>query len=112
MARNKKYDREAELKKFLRSIGKSDEADESKDTFAYFFDDAIEEALNYCNRDEVHVGMSTSIRDLARIRYNQEGAEGESSRSEGGVSQSYEEGIPRRVRSVLNRYRLAKVRRF
>lgn len=76
------------------------------------YDDATLEALNYCNREEPVRGMLTSIRDLAKIRYNQEGAEGETSRSEGGVSRSFEEGIPRKIRTVLNRYRLAKVGRF
>lgn len=76
------------------------------------YDDATFEVLNYCNREEPVRGMLPSIRDLAKIRYNQEGAEGEVSRSEGGVSQTYEEGIPRRIRSVLNRYRQARVRRL
>lgn len=81
-------------------------------TLEDLYDDATIEALNYCNREEPVRGMLTSIRDLAKIRYNQEGAEGETSRSEGGVSRSFEEGIPRKIRTVLNRYRLAKVGRF
>ena len=107
-----KYNRTEELQKFIRHLGKTDANENEKLVLGYFYDDAVNEALNYCNRDDVVIGMATSIRDLAKIRYNQEGAEGESSRSEGGVSQSYEEGIPRKIRSVLNRYRLAKVGRF
>lgn len=76
------------------------------------YDDAVLEALNYCNVDAVDVGMSASIRDLAKIRYNQEGIEGELARSEGGVSQSFEEGIPKRIRSSLNRYRKGTVGRL
>lgn len=71
-------------------------------------EDAISEACGYCNIEEPVLGMATSIRDLARIRYNQMGNEGETSRSEGGVSQSFEEGIPKKIRSILNRYRVAK----
>lgn len=106
------YDRNEELKKFYRSIGKSDVVGDELESLTDTYDDAVSEALDYCNRDEVVAGMATSIRDLAKIRFNQEGAEGEVSRSEGGVSQSYEEGIPRRIRSVLNRYRQARVRRL
>lgn len=106
------YDRDEELLKFYRSIGKPEPTEEAAEPLVDIYDDAMSEVLGYCNRDEVVPGVATSIRDLAKIRYNQEGAEGESSRSEGGVSQSYEEGIPRRIRSVLNRYRQAKVRRL
>lgn len=108
----REYDREEELLKFYRSIGKSEAKTPEVEALADIYDDAVDEALNYCNREGVDPGMATSIRDLAKIRYNQEGAEGEVSRSEGGVSQTYEEGIPRRIRSVLNRYRQAKVRRL
>lgn len=108
----RKYERGKELEKFYRSIGKSSLSDEEKERLADLYDDAASEALDYCNRDEVIPGMATSIRDLATIRFNQEGAEGEISRSEGGISQTYEEGIPRKIRSSLNRYRQARVRRL
>lgn len=108
----RKYDREKELLKFYRSVGKSKTTGDEKEVLKDYYDDAMNEALDYCNRDEITAGMATSIRDLAKIRYNQVGAEGEVSRSEGGVSQTYEEGIPRRIRSSLNRYRQARVRRL
>lgn len=106
------YKKEKELEKFYRALGKTDAETSVKEYLADIYDDAVTEALNYCNRKEVEVGMATSIRDLAKIRYNQEGAEGESSRSEGGVSQTYEVGIPLKIRSTLNRYRQARVRRL
>lgn len=73
-----------------------------------FYEDAKAEVLDYCYRDDVVGNMASSIRRLAVIRYNQEGNEGESSRSEGGVSQSFEEGMPKSLRASLNRYRVAK----
>lgn len=124
------YDREKEIEKLARSVRMPKlniesslpqelplTIHESGDVEARLilediYDDAVIEALNYCNRDTVLIGMTVSIRDLAKIRYNQQGAEGESSRGEGGVSQSFEEGIPRKIRTALNNYRLAKVRRF
>lgn len=72
--------------------------------------DALTDVLDYTNRDVLIGNMPTSVKDLYIIRSNQEGNEGETSRSEGGVSQSFEEGIPKRIRSKLNRYRLARMR--
>lgn len=117
------YSRTEELEKFARKVGVEmwnvpddllaglEDAEETNKRLCLedIYDDAVSEALGYCNRETVVPGMATSIRDLAKIRYNQEGAEGELSRSEGGVSQTFEDGIPRKIRSQLNRYRIAKV---
>lgn len=72
--------------------------------------DAVIDALDYCNRDILVGNMSSSVKDLYLFRRNTEGVEGETSRSEGGVSQSFEVGIPKRIQAKLNRYRVAKVR--
>lgn len=72
--------------------------------------DALADVLDYTNQDELIGNMISSVKDMMIIRYNQEGNEGESSRSEGGVSQSFETGIPKKVKSKLNRYRVANVR--
>lgn len=76
------------------------------------FDDAEQEALNYCKRTDIVIGMATSIRDLAKLRFNQRDVEGETSRSEGGVSQSFEEGIPKKIRTQLNSFRIARARKI
>lgn len=106
------YDRAAEIEKFVRYLGKASMDATEQSFLDDIYDDAAMEALGYCNRDDIHVGMSTSIRDLAKIRYNQQGSEGELSRSEGGISQTFEDGIPRKIRSQLNKYRVAKVGRI
>lgn len=72
--------------------------------------DAVIDALDYCNRDILIGNMSSAVKDLYLFRRNTEGVEGETSRSEGGVSQSFEVGIPKRIQAKLNRYRVAKVR--
>ncbi|EOL45816.1 phage head-tail connector protein [Enterococcus caccae] len=72
--------------------------------------DSLTDVLDYCNRDTLIGNMITSVKDLFIIRYNQEGNEGETSRSEGGVSQTFETGIPLKIRSKLNRYRVASMR--
>lgn len=71
---------------------------------------AIADVLGYCNRDEIIEALIPAIRDLTTIRFNQIGVEGEQARSEGGVSQEFEEGIPKRIRSQLNRHRIARAR--
>lgn len=72
--------------------------------------DVLAEVLDYCNRDVLMGNMITSVKDLFIVRHNMEGNEGETSRAEGGVSQTFETGIPLKIRSSLNRYRVAKVK--
>lgn len=88
-------------------------ADDAKvDYITGFYEDAKSEVLGYCQRDDVIGDMPTAIRQLAKVRYNQEGNEGEASRSEGGISQSFEEGIPKNIRTQLSRYRIARARKL
>lgn len=70
-------------------------------------DDAAEWAQTYTRRATVPDGMLVAIGDLALIAYNRMGTEGESSRSEGGESYSFE-SAPARVYDNLGMYRLAK----
>lgn len=74
--------------------------------------DALADALDYTNRDVLVGNMDTAVKDLYIFRRNTEGVEGETSRSEGGVSQSFEIGIPKRIRTKLNRYRIATLKTF
>ncbi|WP_312541421.1 phage head-tail connector protein [Enterococcus sp.] len=71
--------------------------------------DAMYDALDYCNRDLLIGHMISSVKDLYIFRVNTEGVEGSVSRSEGSVSQTFEIGIPAKIKSKLNRYRLASV---
>jgi len=72
-------------------------------------EDSQEEILDYCNRDVLLTKMEGLQRELAIIYYNRRGSEGESSRSEGGVSVSYSTEIPESIKSRLNAYRRLKV---
>lgn len=74
--------------------------------------DALSDVLDYTNRDELIGNMDRSVKDMMIVRYNQEGNEGESSRSEGGVSQSFEIGIPLKIKMKLDRYVIGKVISF
>lgn len=85
------------------------EGDEQDMKLAVLLEDATDDALGYTNRNETVPGMSSAIRDLAVIRWNEEGNEGESSRSEGSVSRTFEVGIPVKVKEKLSRFRQGQV---
>ncbi|MHB9679752.1 phage head-tail connector protein [Lactococcus lactis] len=75
-------------------------------------EDAVILVLDYTNQDKMLDSMWLYARQLATITFNRESTEGESSRSEGGVSQSFIEDIPLNIQRGLNRYRLGKVVSF
>lgn len=70
---------------------------------------AYGKVLDYTNRDSLIGNMEDSVYELSVISSNRDGNEGELSRSEGGVSQSFVEGIPKDIKSSLNRYRLGSL---
>lgn len=74
-------------------------------------EDTITVVLDFCNRDDDQMidPLCQYARKLAIISYNTEGNEGEKSRSEGGVSQSFSDDIPSNIKNSLKRYRLGKV---
>ena len=75
-------------------------------------EDAEAEILDYCNRDVLLPRMLGLQRELAIIYYNRLGSEGESSRSDGGVSVSYSTDIPENIKRRLNSYRRLKAVRL
>lgn len=70
---------------------------------------AYSDVLGYTNREALTGNMESSVYDIAVVRLNMMGNEGETSRSEGGVSQSFETGIPKSIKSALNRYRVGRL---
>ena len=71
-------------------------------------EDAEYEILDYTNRTELLPKMEGLQRELAIEYYNRQGSEGETSRSEGGVSVSYSTDIPEKMKSRLSAYRRLK----
>lgn len=102
------------LDKLTEELGRKFSISGDKDTAVLKDDikDAMYDALDYCNRDVLVGNMASAVKDLYIFRRNTEGNEGETARTEGGVSQSFEIGIPAKIKSKLNRYRVAKVRSF
>lgn len=71
-------------------------------------EDAQQFVLSYTHRTRIVTGLEKAVRDLAVIALNRMGTEGETGRSEGGESYSFD-AAPRQIYDVLNRYRLARV---
>ena len=82
--------------------------DIDEDLLGLLLDDAKYEILDYTNRTELLPKMEGLQRELAIEYYNRQGSEGESSRSEGGVSVSYSTDIPEKMKSRLSAYRRLK----
>ena len=71
-------------------------------------EDATEFVLAYTGRSQIVTGMEKTVRDLAVIALNRMGTEGETSRSGGGESYSFD-SAPKHIYDTLDRYRLARI---
>lgn len=69
-------------------------------------EDTEADILDYTNRNVMLPKMEAIQRELAIIYYNRLGSEGETSRSEGGISVSYE--MPEHIKDRLKAYRRLK----
>ena len=74
------------LKDSINRLKSDLEIDEVKAT--NLINDAVILVLDYTNQDKMLDSMWLYARQLATITFNRESTEGESSRSEGGISQS------------------------
>lgn len=74
--------------------------------------EAIAQVLDYTGQKKLVGNMDIYVKKLAVINYNRLGIEGETQRTEGGVTNYIETGIPKDIRLGLNHYRIAKVTRL
>lgn len=70
-----------------------------------YLDDAKDTILELTHLKELPQSLLSTQIELAIICYNKEGIEGQTSHSEGGVSRSFEEGIPE---SIMKKIRSAR----
>ena len=84
------------------------EGDDKLNLLSLLLSDAEEFVLSYTNRTVLPDGLKKPVRDLAVIAYNRLGTEGETGRSEGGESYSFD-AAPKQIYDVLDRYRLVGV---
>lgn len=92
-----------DVEKLKKLTGESDE-----DLLSLLLEDAKEFVLSYTSRTELPSALQKTVRDLAVIALNRMGTEGESGRSEGGESYSFEDA-PKHIYDLLDRYRLARI---
>jgi hypothetical protein len=71
-------------------------------------DDAREDILSWTNRKELPTVLESTLRQVAVIRFNMMGVEGQTSHSEGGVSRAFGD-LPDSIKATLNQHRLAKL---
>lgn len=80
----------------------------NEELLSLLLDEAEAFVLSYTNRTKVITGLEKAVRDLAVIALNRMGTEGESSRSGGGESYSFDTA-PKYIYDVLDRYRLVRI---
>lgn len=74
--------------------------------------ESIAQVLDYTGQTKLVGSMDIYVKKLAVINYNRLGIEGETQRSEGGITNYLETGIPKDIRQGLNSYRIAKVKKL
>lgn len=95
-----------QLEKLKLRIGITD--DTQDDLLNMLLEDSKNEILDFTHRTELLTTMEGLQRELAIVYYNRQGSEGESSRSEGGISVTYSTDIPTNIKDRLKSYRLLK----
>lgn len=78
------------------------------DLINLFIDDTTKEVKIYCNREDIDVELESIIRKIVIIKLNRINSEGLSSQSFSGVSESFIDGYPQDIITVLNRKRKLK----
>ena len=90
------------LDKLLVLLGNPCEcSEETAEVCLSMAEDAV---LDYIGRSELPKGAESIVIKLAVIYYNRLGNEGESSRTEGGISQSFVTDIPADIKKQLDNY--------
>lgn len=90
------------LDKLLVLLGNPCEcSEETAEVCLSMAEDAV---LDYIQRDELPEAAKSVVIKLAVIYYNRLGNEGESSRTEGGISQSFITDIPKDIQRQLWRW--------
>lgn len=86
--------------------------DNSQDNLlTLLLDDVQVDLLAWTNRETLPVALESTQRQIAIIRYNMMGVEGQTSHSVGGISRTFDE-LPPSVRQSIGQHRLAKVVRY
>lgn len=77
----------------------------SDEYLSLLLEESTQEAKGYCRRDDIPDPLNSAVVNMALVKVNRTGAEGVASQGFSGVSESYLDGYPAEVQSVLRRYR-------
>ena len=77
----------------------------SDEYLSLLLEESTQEAKGYCRRDDIPDPLGSAVVNMALVKLNRYGAEGGASQGFSGVSESYLDGYPEEIRSVLRRYR-------
>lgn len=90
---------------YLKTVtGESDEQ-----LLSFLLEKSKNTILAETNRIELPQALESVQLDLAEYFYQRQGMSGETSRSEGGVSVSYETSVPSHIKRVIQNYRIVRV---
>ncbi|SYX85899.1 phage head-tail connector protein [Paenibacillus alvei] len=96
----------SQLEKLKIQLGIQGESQDKSLTL--LLEDVASDLLVWTNRSTLPAVLETTQRQIAVIRYNMQGVEGQTSHSEGGVSRSFDE-LPPSIKDSINQRRLLKV---
>lgn len=100
---------QTQLDKVKISLGIKDELQDEE--ILLLVEDTENDVLIWTNRTTLPTALLSVVRQIAIIRYNMQGIEGQTSHSEGGVSRSFDE-LPKSVVDTLVQFRLLKAARY
>lgn len=86
-----------QLDRLKLKLGISSEDTSEDNLLNLYLDDAKDTILELAHLKELPESLLSTQTELAIIYYNKEGIEGQTSHSEGGISRSFEEGIPESI---------------
>lgn len=84
-----------QLSKLKLKLGITDNSQD--DLLNLYLEDAKDTILELTHLDKLPESLLSTQIELAIVLYNKAGIEGQTSHSEGGISRSFEEGIPESI---------------
>ncbi|GLC88698.1 phage head-tail connector protein [Lysinibacillus piscis] len=100
---------QTQLDKLKMTLGISDDTKDAE--LQLILDDVQDDILTWTNRAELPKLLESTIRQIAVIRYNMQGVEGQTSHSEGGISRSFDV-LPQSIQNIIIQARLLKATRY
>ncbi|MEC1177622.1 phage head-tail connector protein [Metasolibacillus meyeri] len=100
---------QTQLDKLKMTLGISDDTKDAE--LGLILDDVQDDILTWTNRTELPKMLESTVRQIAVIRYNMQGIEGQTSHAEGGISRSFD-SLTQSIQNTIIQYRLLKAARY